>query len=117
MNSFRRASPDSRRFIHPAGHRRGTLHCRLCEVGARILLSGVGIARCTVFHLAECRYLYRHFPTRLYRCVVTDNDGQKGKNSPTSSSMTATSPSSARLPDHGICAHLDVRQSISPSCG
>ncbi|WP_051759964.1 aminoglycoside N(3)-acetyltransferase [Herbidospora cretacea] len=50
---------------------------RLYDIGGHVLLMGVGFDRCTVFHLAEYRYLHPRTPTRLYRCVVRDGDGRK----------------------------------------
>ncbi|TKK89314.1 AAC(3) family N-acetyltransferase [Herbidospora galbida] len=50
---------------------------RLYEVGAHVMLLGVGFDRCTAFHLAEYRYLFPHTPTRVYRCVVNDGYGRK----------------------------------------
>ncbi|GAA1016814.1 AAC(3) family N-acetyltransferase [Acrocarpospora pleiomorpha] len=49
---------------------------RLNDVGAHVLLLGVGFEVCTAFHLAE----YRHRPdppTRLYRCVTDDGEGPR----------------------------------------
>ena len=42
---------------------------RLYEVGAEILMLGVGYDMCTAFHLAEYRY-QADPPSRTYRCVV-----------------------------------------------
>lgn len=42
---------------------------RLYEIGARILLLGMGYPACSAFHLAEYRYV-DHPPTRRYRCVI-----------------------------------------------
>jgi aminoglycoside 3-N-acetyltransferase len=42
---------------------------RLYEVGAEILMLGVGYDMCTAFHLAEYRY-QADPPRRTYRCVV-----------------------------------------------
>jgi aminoglycoside 3-N-acetyltransferase len=42
---------------------------RLYEMGARVLLLGVGYEACSVFHLAEYRYLDSP-PTQTYRCVL-----------------------------------------------
>jgi aminoglycoside 3-N-acetyltransferase len=60
------------------GHRLDCHHgessplARLYEIGAHILLLGVGYEVCTAFHLAE--YRYRPNPPRqLYRCVVLDH--------------------------------------------
>lgn len=44
----------------------------LYEIGASILLLGVGYAACTALHLAEYRYTMPP-PTRRYRCVVERN--------------------------------------------
>jgi len=58
-----------------AGHR---LNCHLGEdsplaklyqMGAQVLLLGVGYDRCTAFHLAEYRYT-PHPPRRMYSCAV-----------------------------------------------
>ena len=46
---------------------------RLEELGAKILLLGVGYGVCTAFHLAEYRLPWR--PTREYECVVEGEDG------------------------------------------
>jgi aminoglycoside 3-N-acetyltransferase len=43
---------------------------RLYEVGAWVLLLGVGYVSCSAFHLAEYRYIPNP-PTRRYRCVIT----------------------------------------------
>jgi len=45
---------------------------RLYEVGAWVLLLGVGYASCSAFHLAEYRYVPNP-PTRRYRCVIAVN--------------------------------------------
>ena len=42
---------------------------RLYEIGAWILLLGVGYPACSAFHLAEYRYVANP-PTRSYRCVI-----------------------------------------------
>lgn len=47
---------------------------RMYEIGAWILLLGVGYPACSAFHLAEYRYAARP-PTRSYRCVIAV-DGQ-----------------------------------------
>jgi aminoglycoside 3-N-acetyltransferase len=44
------------------------------DIGAWILLLGVGYEACTAFHLAEYKYL-KHPPRRTYRCVMAGNDG------------------------------------------
>lgn len=43
---------------------------RLYDVGARVLLLGVGYEACSAFHLAEYRYTAAP-PRQAYRCVVT----------------------------------------------
>jgi aminoglycoside 3-N-acetyltransferase len=45
---------------------------RLYEIGASILLLGVGYDACSAFHLAEYRYIPDP-PRRTYRCVVEHN--------------------------------------------
>ena len=86
-----RTTPGARRSVHPQtsfaalgpmarkltdGH---LLDChlgessplaRLYEIGAWILLLGVGYTACAAFHLAEYRYVPDP-PTRRYRCVMT----------------------------------------------
>jgi aminoglycoside 3-N-acetyltransferase len=61
-----------------AGHR---LECHLGEdsslaklyqLGAHVLMLGVGYARCTAFHLAEYRYA-ENPPMRTYSCVIVTN--------------------------------------------
>jgi len=42
---------------------------RLYEIGAWILMIGVGYSVCSAFHLAEYRYVANP-PTRRYRCVI-----------------------------------------------
>jgi aminoglycoside 3-N-acetyltransferase len=48
---------------------------RLEKVDARVLLLGVGFARCTAFHLAE--YRLPDPPRRLNHCVLMTPDGRK----------------------------------------
>jgi aminoglycoside 3-N-acetyltransferase len=45
---------------------------KLYELGAHILLLGVGYYSCTAFHLAEYRYTAKP-PTKTYSCVVMNN--------------------------------------------
>jgi aminoglycoside 3-N-acetyltransferase len=42
---------------------------RLYDIGAWVMLLGVGYEACSAFHLAEYRYV-KQPPTRTYRCVV-----------------------------------------------
>ena len=46
------------------------------DLGAWILLLGVGYEACTAFHLAEYKYL-KDPPRRTYRCVMAGNDGPR----------------------------------------
>ncbi|WP_246080006.1 aminoglycoside N(3)-acetyltransferase [Nonomuraea mesophila] len=48
---------------------------KLYDVGATVLLLGVGYDKCTAFHLAEYRYTKRP-PRRTYRAVVDDGAGR-----------------------------------------
>jgi aminoglycoside 3-N-acetyltransferase len=79
QTSFAALGPRARMLM--TGHR---LDChlgessplgRLYEVGASVLLMGVGYEACTCFHLAEYRYLPLP-PQQVYRCVIAE-EGQR----------------------------------------